>query len=117
MTPEELIQKWEQKYFELVWYARKPPKGHPEWDTWSPSISDGAKNAMAEVEEKYPDEIDALKSDTGDWDHGFNSGMLACLRLVMTAQNREQLVDEETGESCWYGGVEDAIEEFPFLDT
>ena len=60
--------------------------------------------------------FDALKSDSGDWEHGFNSGMLACLRLVMTAQNREQFTDDD-GEICWHGGVEDAIEEFPFLDT
>ena len=116
MTPDELIKEWENKYFDLVWYARKPPKGHPEWDNWLPSSIEGAKNAMAKVEEKYPDEVDALRSDSGDWQHGFNSGMLACLRLVMTAQNREQILNEDD-EPCWFGGVEDAIEEFPSLDT
>jgi len=120
MTDKELIKEWEQKYFDLVWYARKPPKDHPEWGSWSSSISAAAKNAMAQVEEKYPDEVDALKSDSGDWEHGFNSGMLACLRLVMTAQNRELITDPaacDDGQPFWYDGVEQAIEEFPSLDT
>jgi len=116
MTPEELIQKWEKKYFDLVWYARSRPADHPSWADTPESIRTGALNAQAKVEEMYPDEIDDLRSETGDWEHGFNSGMLACLRLVMTAQHREQITDEE-GETCWYGGVEDAIEEFPCLDT
>lgn len=116
MKTEQLIDDWEEKYFDLVWYARKPPKGHPEWDTFAPDIRTGALNAMARVEEKYPDEVNALKGDTGDWEHGFNSGMLACLRLIRCAQNRLPITDED-GETYWIGGVEEAIEEFPLLDT
>ena len=116
MTLEKLLQDWEKKYFDLVWYARSPPSDDPSWVDTPESIRTGALNSQAKVEEMYPDEVDELKSEASDWTHGFNSGMLACLRLVMTAQNREQLTDDE-GETYWYGGVDDAVEEFPFLDT
>jgi hypothetical protein len=119
-TPEELIREWEEKYFSLVWYARSAPAGDPSWSTTPTGIRTKALNEQARVEEMYPDEVDALKSESGDWTHGFNSGMLACLRLVMTAQNRQLITDPDAsddGEPFWIGGVEEAIAEFPFLDT
>jgi hypothetical protein len=40
-----------------------------------------------ELIEKYPDETNKLLlGEKSDWHHGFNSGMLACLRLVSCAR-------------------------------
>ena len=69
------LQKFESKYESLVWYARKPPQ--------QIATIPGLKAAATEVECKYPDETAALRSaDSGDWSHGFNSGMLAAVRLA-----------------------------------
>jgi hypothetical protein len=43
-----------------------------------------------------------LQSENGDWYHGFNSGMLAALRYVLTMDDL---------------GIKQADEEFPMLDS
>jgi hypothetical protein len=69
------LHKLESKYESLVWYARKSPQ--------QIATIAGLKAAVTEVECKYPDETAALRSaDSGDWSHGFNSGMLAAVRLA-----------------------------------
>ena len=109
------------KYEMLVWYARSNPKKDDEyWKGLPEEIREGALNSQAMVEEEYPDELDELKSDHGLFTHGFNSGMLACLRFIETASNPQLITDPECcGEdgSFWIGGLEEAIEEFPQLDT
>ena len=96
------------KYLDLVWYARKAPLDDPDyWDGVPEEIKHGAGNSMSRVEEMFPDEIDELKSDHGDWTHGFNSGMLAAIRFVLTAE-----YDDDPD-----GGLQGAIEDFPELDT
>ena len=98
----ELIAAKEEKFQKLVWWARKQPSDHPFWDTVPSHIKTGALNAASQVEEMYPDECDSLKcADCGDFEHGFNSGMLAALRFVLHATE-----DPETAEEC-----------FPELDT
>ena len=74
----------EEKYFNLVWYARKaPPDDAEHWAETTAEIKTAALNEMAKVEEMFPDEVDALKCpDCGDWNHGFNSGMLASNELL-----------------------------------
>ena len=89
------------KYEKLVWYARKASAGHSSWDAVPEDIKHGALNAVAQVEEHYPDEIDQLHGEHADWEHGFNSGMLAALRYVMHAAS----------------DVDEAEEMFPELDT
>ena len=116
----ELLRKWEEKYFSLVWYARKGPTDHPMWADTPDYIKQTAFNEMSRVQEMYPDEVDSLSGESGDWEHGFNSGMLACLRFVITAQNPEWIDDpaaSDDGEPFWLGGVEQALEDFPELDT
>lgn len=116
----EYLDKLEEKYFSLVWYARSEPKESAFWETVPARIKDGALNGQAKVEERYPDEIDELRGPEGSWSHGFNSGMLACLRLINTASNPQLITDpdaSEDGEPFWVGGLEEAIEEFPMLDT
>lgn len=66
----------EKKYFMLVWYARSQGPASPD-----PAV----REAFAEVKAMYPAETAALSSDLGEniqWTHGFNSGMLAALRLI-----------------------------------
>ena len=102
------LQEMMGKYLDLVWYARKAPLDDQEyWEGTPDYIKQGAGNSMARVEEMFPDEIDELKSEHSDWAHGFNSGMLAALRFVLTAECDD--------ESC--GGLSNAIEVFPELDT
>ena len=79
MTKNELMEK----YYSLVWYAR--------------SISDEPEVAAArkEVRDLYPKEIDDLSTESnGDWQHGFNSGMLACLRLLSGGRTTPATMEE-----------------------
>lgn len=88
------IQEMENKYYTLVWYARKRPEDY---------AIPGVLREVEIAKFKYPDETEALaSSDTGDWQHGFHSGMLAALRFVLTAQEL---------------GMETAQEWFPELDS
>ena len=88
MNKEELIEK----YSTLVWLARKKPE-----DYNNPTV----KAIIDETCEKYPEETDELLlGENTEWHHGFNSGMLACLRLVSCARI-----------------YPNNMEEFPFLDT
>lgn len=109
------------KYENLVWYARSRPKTDDKyWKALPEEIRRGALDCQAMVEEEYPDEIDELRSSHGSFTHGFNSGMLACLRFIETASNPQLITDPEVcgeGGSFWFGGLEEAIEEFPQLDT
>ena len=74
MNKTELINK----YFELVWLARKTDE-----DFDNPII----KEIIDETCNKYPEESkELLEGENPEWTHGFNSGMLACLRLVSCAR-------------------------------
>lgn len=97
----ELIGEKAEKAEHLVWYARKHSADHPSWDQVPADIKKGALDAAAQVEELFPDETDALKGDSGDWEHGFNSGVLAALRFVFQAA----------------GDPDRAVEMWPDLDT
>ena len=89
-STQEFIDEWEEKYYHLIWYAR------------STSKSMNIVKLREDVEQRYPEEIEKLINDeTGYWQHGFNSGMLACLRLINGVMNNEQY----------------AIDEFPMLDS
>ena len=110
------LDKLEDKYESLVWYARRDFKHLPGVPQ---DIIEGAKNAAAQVEEIYIDEVQRLKDPHwGNWTHGFNSGMLAGLRLVLEALTPEvEIDDEENGGTYVIGGLDSALESFPELDT
>tara|TARA_R100000734_G_C3230358_1_gene38595 strand:+ start:137 stop:454 length:318 start_codon:yes stop_codon:yes gene_type:complete len=95
----KLLNRWaklEEKYFNLVWLARKYPE-----DYKNPKIAPKIK----EVKDLYPEEVKDLGSpEEGDWMHGFNSGCLAAFRYILTS-----LEDKD--------GLQQADDEFPFLDT
>ena len=127
---EKLVSRYEQKYADLVWFARKPQLGDLDafeqyfnnygGEKTPPEIQLKCKQKMILIQERYPDEVESLQSALdGDWDHGFNSGMLAALRLILTAIKKVKAdpAASDMGEECWFGGIEDAEEEFPMLDT
>ena len=88
------VKNLERKYFDLVWYARSSSKD---------DHIKGIKVKRKRVEELYPDEVkNLIKRNNQNCDHGFNSGMLAGMRYVL---------------SLAVYGKEDAEEDFPFLDT
>ncbi len=58
-----------EKYTDLVWFARS--------NSQEPNIV----QIRDRIRAKYSEEIEKLEGDDGDWEHGFNSGMLACCRL------------------------------------
>ena len=86
------IASWEQKYFYLVWYARSKPD--------EPASQSGRQR----VEAAWPADLEELRADDTNWQHGFNSGCLAAFRLVQGLLGSE-------------ADAEFARDEFPFLDT
>jgi hypothetical protein len=111
-----ILKEKKDKYFDLVWYARRNRDEVSEYTNLE--TREAALKALDRIEEKYPKETDDVTDlETGDWHHGFNSGMLACLRYISTCINDEYETDEETGETYYYGGIERAEEEFPRLDS
>lgn len=84
----------EEKYSNLVWYARKTNNDY----LTIPVVAD----LMDELGDEYPDEVEGICGEHGDWHHGFNSGCLAAFRMILGMAEY---------------GVEEAVEEFPFLDT
>lgn len=118
----------EEKYWQLVWYARK--------DGSEP----GAQEGIEKVESQYPGEVDAVNDeDGGDWAHGFHSGVLATVRLLRAyvegleeCENQDrwhQALYDELGKDEYeeeYGPlapyepdwvIAEAEDEFPWLDT
>jgi hypothetical protein len=96
MTKKELMEniiEKQKKYADLIWYARSSRKDN--------SIA-GVKENKDRIEELYPDEVNDLQNEDGDWHHGFNSGMVAALRYILTMDDL---------------GLEQANEEFPMLDS
>ena len=89
----DAVLKKEQKYFELVWYARSGKNN---------KIPAVLQNRVR-IENLYPVEIANLNDlESSDWHHGFNSGMLAAIRYFFD-------LDEM--------GIDLAEENFPLLDT
>lgn len=69
---EGLAKGHSDKYCDLVWLARSDRYGS------EPHIREIIEKKIAEYPEDYAEMKDP---DTGDWTHGFNSGMLAASRL------------------------------------
>ena len=120
MLLEKELTGLEEKYFQLVWAARKPPidastevweeywsnKDQPSYVKVEPTPIEIRAEAIKELRrivDEYPEEYNDLKNgENGQYEHGFNSGCLAAFRWIISAQE---------------DGVEFANEEFPFLDT
>jgi hypothetical protein len=94
---EEQLKSDMDKYCDLVWYARTD-----EQELLRLEIYEGLKKVQ-EIEKKYPEEISNLINPNNDnWDHGFNSGMLAASRMYIEILT---------------GSYKYAIENFPELDS
>jgi hypothetical protein len=97
MTKKEIIKiviELDQKYNDLVWLARSSPDNYH---------IKGVKENIERVTKAYPSETDALiNARNTDWEHGFNSGMLAGMRYILDMVE----MDKETAD-----------EFFPNLDT
>tara|TARA_R110000737_G_scaffold18236_1_gene36202 strand:+ start:1197 stop:1499 length:303 start_codon:yes stop_codon:yes gene_type:complete len=78
---KQTLKLW-RKYDTLVWYARKNPEKILEN---SPrEIYEGMMKGLERCEKKYPRECKSLNDpERSDWTHGFNTGMLAALTLIM----------------------------------
>ena len=110
MELDKKLSTLEKKYEQLVWYARKPLyENQGDWLEFFADTPDDiiltCRQKMQEVETEYPKETNDIRShESGDWEHGFNSGCLAILRYISAAKS-ENL------------GIEHAEECFPELDT
>lgn len=92
-----MIDHCNNKYFELVWYARKNQRELLDKEQYE------TLDAVRKIEAKYPKETFDIKNpDDDNWAHGFNSGMLAASRYYLT------IIDD---------GIEQADSEFPMLDS
>lgn len=100
----EAFQEKHEKYEKLVWWARSRDRDDREyWEENHPGILDGVAESQRKVEKSYPKETALLtEPDRGDWEHGFNSGVLAAIRWLGTACDH---------------GIEEADSEFPELYT
>lgn len=92
MIKNNLIEM-EDKYEMLVWYARK----REEQIRTIPEV----RELVYEVQREYPKECRMLE-ESGDWTHGFNSGMLAATRFILNIERN---------------GIDYAKKDFPNLDT
>lgn len=97
MTKKEIIQtvvEMNEKYTDLVWLARTSPDNYH---------IEGVRKNIERIEKTYPMEVEILiNGDSPNWEHGFNSGMLAGMRYIL------DMIDENK---------EFADSSFPNLDT
>lgn len=132
-TPEEKIKRFDHivgelmtKYFDLVWLARKDTEELMREERYE------ILKTIKEVEAKYPQEVNELYECESNWQHGFNSGMLACLRFLSEYIQDDLWPLEDTGgvefpeeeirvingrPYVQFDGREQALETFPELDT
>jgi hypothetical protein len=92
---ENVVEKL-KKYDDLIWYVRTTPENY--------DIKEVKEN-VDRIEKQYPDEVkelSGLSTEHANWHHGFNSGMVAALRYILTMDDL---------------GLEQADEEFPMLDS
>ena len=107
---DKLLKEQESKYFELVWYARMSP----------PYLNQDVADYVSDIEKRYPSEMEQLHSEETNWAHGFNSGCLAMVRLIMTSNDYESLfscIDFDPKKWGVKKRIKAALEDFPFLDT
>ena len=98
----ELLSSMEEKYCDLVWYARKPTEGIGKiWEDndWYKDMDEetvkSIRKSVKEIAKAFPAETMSLSLEYGlsngsDWQHGFNSGMLAFTRLLSGLADEEE---------------------------
>ena len=68
------LEALEEKYSELIWIARVDPD--------LVMGDENLRKLYQERVEKHRPDVMNLNTNAADWHHGFNSGMLACTRLL-----------------------------------
>lgn len=117
---DTLLAALHDKADSLVWLARKPNPEDSEGmaDYYSEGCNLATRFKMAQITADYPEEAEMLKCpEEGDWAHGFNSGMLATVRFLMTALDKEPDYIDEEDKKDWIGSLKQALFDFPDLDT
>jgi hypothetical protein len=114
-----------EKYFDLVWIAR------PDVDAVLADPDHPSHTGVVEIMAKQPLELQKLQGQDADWQHGFNSGLLAASRMYLglsTAYEEDMEEDPDELEFEYDGNVppvserlaayrQDAVDEFPMLDS
>jgi len=109
------LKELNEKYNDLVWMARSSPELHAK----RPDI----KKIFNDTSAKYPGELEKLQKDQTNWQHGFNSGILAIVRLLSAyslSYNHKEEVDYGEDNNIVRtraDEIEQAEEDFPMLDT
>lgn len=132
-TPEEKSERFDfingqfmSKYIDLVWFARSDPEKLLEDQLYE------VLQSLKRLQEKYPEETNALLEDDTSWQHGFNSGVLAYSRFLADyiedtlwevdeinediAEN-EKVIEIDGVDYIEFDGRSDAFHKFPELDT
>ncbi len=123
---DEALSEFMSKYFDLVWLARCDKAKLLEEE-----IYEGLA-AVKRIEESYPEDVKALYESEDNWQHGFNSGILAFARYLSDYTEDTWWPEEDTGGIEWeedeiiiidgerfvkMDGKEQAEQMFPELDT
>lgn len=106
------LSNLQAKYNDLVWYARSDfPRNH---------------KLKKPVENKYKEDIKKLRECDDNWQHGFNSGMLAATRLFDGYVDKTCSYEDSDPDFIERGNIirqtrhetiQQAEDEFPMLDT
>jgi len=124
------INKLQEKYCGLTWYSRK------DYLELILESRFDVIESMRKMEKKYPEEIKEMSHpEYGEWQCAFNCGVLATLRLVSglmdknfeeldefppyleEAQAMDLVLNKDGIIGHIYEGWDDAIDNFPELDT
>jgi hypothetical protein len=123
---DHIVSELMGKYFDLVWLARKDEDELIKEERYE------ILKTIRDIEAKYPQEVKELYECESNWQHGFNSGMLACLRFLSEYIKDDLWPLEDTGgvdfpeeeikemngrKYVQFDGREQAKELFPELDT
>jgi hypothetical protein len=105
MRKKELIDTiaaMQNKYTDLLWYARTNSENTIPAVNENGELIDIISQHIDRIETLYPIETEALAGEHGNWQHGFHSGIVAALRYVLTLDDL---------------GKDQADEWFPELDS
>ena len=117
---KDLLRQLEKKYQDLVWYSRKPLSGigkisdeniksmykNPDYPCTQENI-DSIRKSVEKVYEEYPNEVTLYHnhSHMSDWRHGYNSGILGCVRFILDTTNSDKEIREMTKEITHYSDM------------
>lgn len=97
-----------EKYSSLVWYAR------------SDDDDPRSEKPRTDVETRYPEEVAEYLDCEDNWQHGFNSGMMAAVSLIwdyLEEPDPEAFEEGLSPQEQYDEQIRRAEEAFPMLDT